>query len=148
MSKLAALRWQVRIFWVFSYLFFIKHYNLLVFQQQKPTVTSSGVHHICWMCHFLLCLIESHVLFVMAPKHTRCWQEVVIKCLTQKWNEKWSRTMKGKRIRWWLFLTKFHPAIPSEQEQICDISCWNMCFIEGNELEKYKKGQHQVWRTL
>lgn len=32
-------------------------------------------------------------------------------------------------------LLSFTIAIPSEQEQICDISCWNMCFIEGNELE-------------
>lgn len=58
----------------FSYLFFIKQYRQMVFQQQKPTVVSFCVHHICWMCHFLLCLIKSHVLFVMAPKHTRCWQ--------------------------------------------------------------------------
>lgn len=36
-------------------------------------------------------------------------------------------------------LLSFTIAIPSEQEQMHDISCWNMCLIEGNGLENSRK---------
>lgn len=35
-----------------SYLFFIRQYSHVVFQQQKPAAASPCVYHICWMYHF------------------------------------------------------------------------------------------------
>lgn len=140
MSKLAALRWQVRIFWVIF--LFIFHKTL-----QSPDVSTTEANsNLIWCTSHLLnvsffsCVWLNLMFYLLWPQSI---QDVDSKLSSSAWPRNEIKSdqglWRGGEFADGCSLLSFTIAIPSEQEQMCDISCWNMCLIEGNGLENSRK---------